>query len=700
MTHDEAKAKARGLVEQMTVEEAASQLLYRSPAIARLGIHEYNWWNEALHGVARAGTATVFPQAIGLGATFDPALVERVARTIAVEARAKYNQSVRFGDRDIFKGLTYWSPNINIFRDPRWGRGQETYGEDPYLTSRMGCCFIRGLQGDGAFLTAAACAKHFAAHSGPEKGRHGFDARVSKKDLWETYLPAFEKAVREADVQGVMGAYNALNGVPCCVSTELLEDILRRQWDFDGYVTSDCEALADVHGDHHFTTDAAGTAALALRRGCHLNCGRVYDHLPEALAQGLITEEEIRAAAVQVLAIRCRLGEFEEERPYSDIPLSVLASPEHAALNRRAARESLVLLKNENDFLPLGEERFRRIAVVGPNGMSRTALEGNYNGRAGQYITVADGIRARFPKAQILVEEGANLWHEQRDDWGGFGYLLSAGAAAAAASDLTVLCLGLDSTLEGEDGMVSGGWGEDGDKNDLYLPATQQRLAEVICDNCKNVVVVLMAGSCIDLGERVTGHAKAIIQAWYPGALGGEAVAALLAGDFSPSGRLPVTFYRGTDPLPDFTDYGMAGRTYRYLTEPPRYPFGYGLSYTRFAYRELTIHTKDSALLVEVTVENTGDRTGKETVQIYAQYKDSRCQTPHFQLCGLMPVELAPGDARRVCVPVERWWLRAVTDTGERVEPDGGLILYVGGHQPDGRSEELTGTSCLSVTLS
>ncbi|MBR6556839.1 MAG: glycoside hydrolase family 3 protein, partial [Clostridia bacterium] len=371
---------AKKLVDRMTVEEKLSQLLYNSPAIPRLGIHEYNWWNEAAHGVARAGIATVFPQAIGMAASFHPELVEKVADAVSTEARAKYNKSVEFEDYDIFKGLTFWTPNINIFRDPRWGRGQETFGEDPYLTATMGVAYIRGLQGDGEFLKSAACAKHFAVHSGPESLRHGFDAKVGMKDLWETYLPAFEKAV-EAGVAGVMGAYNRTNGEPCCAHSYLMQEVLRKQWGFEGYFVSDCGAIADISKHHHCAEDLKGAAALSLQKGCELNCGEAYTHLVEAWEEDMITEEEITAAATRLYTIRALLGEFEAERPYADIPYDVLDCEAHRRLNDRIAEETLVLLQNREGFLPLGEGKYKKIAVIGPNANSTTVLEGNYNGR-------------------------------------------------------------------------------------------------------------------------------------------------------------------------------------------------------------------------------------------------------------------------------------------------------------------------------
>ncbi len=699
MTYGEAKSRARAIVGEMTAEEAASQLLYNSPAIDRLGIREYNWWNEALHGVARAGTATVFPQAIGMAATFDPALVGKVAEAISTEGRAKYSESIKRGDRDIYKGLTYWSPNINIFRDPRWGRGQETYGEDPFLTSEMGASFIRGIQGDGEFLRAAACAKHFAVHSGPEKLRHEFDAKISIKDLYETYLPAFETAVKRAGVVGVMGAYNSVNGEPCCVN-KLLHDILRDDWGFDGYFVSDCGALADIAEGHHFTENDTESAAAALKNECDLNCGWVYDKLLDAYEADLVTEDEIKNAAVRVFAIRVLLGEYEEKSPFPEITYDRLDCAAHSGLNLTAARESMVLLKNENGILPLDKNKVKTIAVVGANVQSRLALEGNYNGHASEYITVADGVRRIFDKSTVRVEKGSNLYHEKLNDFQGFGNMISAGVAAAASSDVTILCVGLDRTIEGEECSINADYSDSGDKRNLYLPETQRKLAEAVCDTSANVIVVIMAGSAIDLGDKVTAHAKAIIAAWYPGALGGLAVASLIAGEYSPGGRLPVTFYRGDAALPDFTDYSMKGRTYRYLTEAPRYPFGFGLGYTSFRVSSPSVIETESGVRMTVTVTNDSRYSGSEPVQVYAKFNDSRYSTPNYQLCAVKRVWLLAGETTEITLDTDKYWLCAVSDTGERVKPDGKVTLYAGFHQPDGLSTKLSGTGCVSVSLS
>ncbi len=699
MTKAQAKQKAKELVAKMTVEEKISQLLYNAPAIERLGINEYNWWNEGSHGVARAGTATVFPHAIAMASTFDSKLVGEVADVISTEGRAKYNKHVKYGDRDIFKGLTFWAPNINIFRDPRWGRGQETFGEDPFLTAELGVSFIKGIQGDGEFLKAGACSKHFAVHSGPEKTRHGFDAVVDMHDMWETYLPAFEKTVKSG-VAGVMGAYNRTNSQPCCAHSYLLVDVLRKKWNFDGYIVSDCGALGDIYKFHKFVETKAEAAAVSLKNTCDLNCGETYDALIDAYEQDLITEDEITAAAENVFAIRYLLGEFEDVRPYSDIGYDKLDSKEHKALNLRTAEQCIVLLDNKENFLPLDKNTGKKIAVIGPNALSVTALEGNYNGYASEYVTVADGIRRVFRDAEISVEKGCNYCDEYLNHWSGFQNMISDGIATAAEADITILALGLDQSIEGEDTGFDNDYTSCGDKRTLYLPATQQKLAEAVCDVCENVVVVLLCGSSIDVGEKVRNHAKAVIHAWYPGSLGGLALANILAGEANPSAKLPITIYKGDHDIPDFEDYNMKGRTYRYIDGDALYPFGFGLSYTNYKYDNAKLVAADGEkITVSAEVENAGGIAGKEIIQVYAAYTDSRVATPHWQLCSLKSVKLEAGEKQEVTLDIDRYWIKAVTMDGERVDPDGKITLYIGGHQPDSVSNELLGYSCLEIEL-
>ncbi len=564
--------RAEDLADKMTFEEQVPQLSYGAPAVERLGVPAYNWWNEGLHGVARSGTATMFPQAIGLAAMFDDKLLGKVAKIIATEARAKYNASSKKGDRDIYKGLTLWSPNINIFRDPRWGRGHETYGEDPYLTTKLGVSFVKNLQGDGKYMLAAGCAKHFAAHSGPEALRHEFNTIASKKDLAETYLPAFEALVKEAKVEGVMGAYTRLNGDPTCASPFLMGKL--KEWGFDGYFVSDCWAIRDFHESHRVTKTPTESAAKALNAGCDLNCGNTYVHLLAAEKEGLVSKETIRNAVVRLMRTRMRLGLFEEHTEFDDIPYDVVACDEHRKVSLECAEKSMVLLKN-NGMLPLKKESLKSIAVIGPNSDSIDALRGNYYGTSAAPKTFLEGIREEAGSdIRVYYAEGASLDKDriqplaQAED--GIAEALILGEMA----DAIVLCVGLDATLEGEQGDTGNAF-DSGDKRDLLLPEGQRVLIEKVLALGKPTVVVLAAGSSIN---PLADKADALIQAWYPGELGGTALANILFGKVSPSGKLPLTFYESIDKIPDFADYSMKGRTYRYTRENILYPFGYGLT--------------------------------------------------------------------------------------------------------------------------
>lgn len=505
-----AMERARELVSKMTLEEKASQLKYDAPAIPRLGVPAYNWWNEALHGVARAGVATVFPQAIGTAASFDTELLKEIGRAIAVEGRAKYNAARAEGDRDIYKGLTFWSPNVNIFRDPRWGRGHETYGEDPYLTGELGKSFVEGLQGEGEFLMAAGCAKHFAVHSGPEALRHKFDARVSKKDMRETYLPAFEKLVKEAEVEAVMGAYNRVDGEPCCGSRTLIEDILRGEWKFQGHYVSDCWAIRDFHTNHMVTDTAEESAAMALKAGCDVNCGSTYLHLMKACEQGLVTEEEITGAAERLFTTRFLLGLFDETE-YDKIGYDRIECREHLALADRAAAESVVLLKN-NGILPLHKSLLKTVGVIGPNANSRNALIGNYHGTSSRYITVLEGIQDCLgDEVRVYYSEGCHLFKDRVESLGMRQDRISEAIAVAKNSDVVILCLGLDETLEGEEGDTGNSYAS-GDKLDLLLPEPQRELLEAVAETGRPVILINMTGSAIDL-RYAQEHCAAVVQA-------------------------------------------------------------------------------------------------------------------------------------------------------------------------------------------
>jgi beta-glucosidase len=691
--------KAAALVSKMTVEEQAGQMLHEAPAIPRLDVPEYNWWSEALHGVARAGTATVFPQAIGLAAMFDPAFLKEIADVIATEGRAKYNYYSGHGDRGIYKGLTFWSPNVNIFRDPRWGRGHETYGEDPYLTARLGVAFIQGLQGDGEVLKAAACAKHFAVHSGPEGLRHKFNAVVSKKDLWETYLPAFEACVKEADVEAVMGAYNRTLGEPCCGSDLLLRQILREGWGFKGHVVSDCWAIRDFHENHHVTNSARESAALALKAGCDVNCGCTYLQLMDSYKHNLVTAEQIAQSAARLFTTRYKLGLFDGSE-YDRIPFEENDSPAHNALAEKATDRSAVVLKNDG-LLPLKKEKTRRIAVIGPNADSRIALKGNYYGTASRYITVLDGIRqVAGGDVRINYAEGSHLFKDR------VGLALADGGiaeavAAAENSDVVILCLGLDETLEGEEGDT-GNADASGDKKSLLLPAPQRRLLEAVCGAGTPVVLCLMAGSAIDL-QYAEEHCSGIVNLWYPGAQGGLAAAKLLFGEASPSGKLPVTFYRSIDDLPPFENYAMAGRTYRYYRGDPLYPFGYGLTYGD-VYAESAAWagevSPEAGAKLRVKVRNKGKTATEDVLQVYVKPLDSPFAPPNQSLCAFARLALAAGEAREVEIAVAPRAFTVVNDDGNRICAGNRYRFYAGFGQPDERTRALTGHESAVAELS
>ncbi len=799
--------RAADLVSRMTLEEKVAQMQNAAPAIPRLGVAEYDWWNEALHGVARAGEATVFPQAIALAATFDTPLMGEVANVISDEARAKYNRFRQLGLYRRYTGLTFWSPNINIFRDPRWGRGQETYGEDPYLTSRMGVNFVRGLQGDDPkYRKLDATAKHFAVHSGPEALRHGFDVHPSERDLHETYLPAFQALVQEAKVDAVMGAYNRVDGESASASSRLLQDILRREWNFDGYVLSDCDAVEDIWKHHGIVATPAQAAALAVKHGDNLNCGKTYAALTDAVHEGLISEAEIDAALKTLMFSRMRLGMFDppERVPWSSVPYSVNQAPAHDALARRASRESIVLLKNDG-ILPLSKN-LRRVAVIGPTADDTMALLGNYYGTPTAPTTILQGIRAALPQADVryargadLVEarndpaaaalieprylrpaaqssehglkgeyyrgndctgapaltrvdaqvgfrwdrdaptddlvargdlplgraldadhfcirwtgqllpplsgryelsvaanDGARLWLDGRlvlDEWTaaprlraqsafvdlqagkphdlrleyfeeerdaevrlgwrlpGAKPLLQEALDAARGAEVIVFVGGLTGDVEGEEMEVSFPGFAGGDRTDLRLPKTQQHLLEALRATGKPIVMVLTAGSALAI-DWAQKNLPAILLAWYPGQRGGDAVADVLFGDANPGGRLPVTFYRADEKLPAFDDYAMRGRTYRYFAGKPLYAFGYGLSYTRFAYSGLRLDRDhvgaNDTLQVALKVRNSGQRAGDEVVQLYLRPVAPRRERAMRELRGFQRITLQPGEERDV----------------------------------------------------
>ena len=699
MKRAEARKCAEALVAQMTLEEVVSQLSYQAPAIERLGVPAYNWWNEALHGVARAGMATMFPQAVGMAAMFDTEMIRELGDIAATEGRAKYNAASAHGDRDIYKGLTFWSPNINIFRDPRWGRGQETYGEDPYLTAETGKAYVHGLQGDGETMKAAACAKHFAVHSGPEDLRHSFDAIASEKDMAETYLPAFELLVREAGVEAVMGAYNRTNGEPCCASSDLMRR-LRKEWGFEGHFVSDCWAIRDFYEGHHVTDNAVDSAAMALNAGCDLNCGCTYQHALAAVMAGKVSEQTVRESAVRLMTARYMLGILGEGSEYDKIPYSVVECPEHLAKAEEAARKACVLLKNDG-MLPLDENKLGTVGVIGPNADSIASLIGNYHGSSSRYITLQTGIQdALEGKARVLCALGSHLYREkvsnlssEKDD------LMSEALTVAENSDAVVLVVGLDETLEGEQGDTGNPFGS-ADKRDLLLPASQRRLLDSVLAVGKPTVICLTTGSAIDLGE-VGEKANAVLQCWYPGARGGKAVADLLLGHDSPSGKLPVTFYYNEQlkEMPDFTDYSMQGRTYRYIASEPLYPFGYGLTYGDVRVTEAKAAPADGAVAVTAVLRNDGARDTDDILQVYCQNEGSANAPRNPRLCAFKRVHVPAGKAVTADLTVDSKAFAVVDEQGRRVN-EGKVVLYVGMGQPDTRTEALTGHTSVKLALS
>jgi len=686
---------AQKLTSQMTIQEKITQMLYQSPAIERLGIPAYNWWNEALHGVARAGIATMFPQAIGMAATFDENLLQQVADIVSTEGRAKFNTFSKKGDRGIYKGITFWAPNINIFRDPRWGRGHETFGEDPYLTSRLGIAYIKGLQGDDStHLKTTACAKHFAVHSGPEGVRHSFDAVVNKKDLYDTYLYAFKRCVQEGEVEAIMGAYNRVNGEPACGSKTLLQDILRDNWNFKGHVVSDCWAIQDFHEHHHVTSTVVESAAMAVNNGCDLNCGNAFLHLYAAYEQGLVTEEAIDQAVIRLLDTRIRLGMLEDyPSPYEDISYELVECKEHIKLSLDVAKRSIVLLKNDG-LLPLKKENLKSIAVIGPNANSRDGLIGNYVGTSSEYITPLEGIKNYVgDDVRVYYAQGTHLYKEKVECLAEDKDRFAEAILAAEMSDVVIMCLGLDATIEGEQGDAGNEYAS-GDKFDLNLPGNQQELLEAIHAVGKPVILLLSCGSALAI-KWADENVNAILQTWYIGARGGKAIAELLFGEFSPSGKLPITFYNSTDELPGFEDYTMTNRTYRYMNTPALYPFGYGLTYTNIGYSNShlskTILSTNEDLTVTTTVTNSGKYAVQESIQIYIKDLESTTSIPHYALKGVGIVDLSPGESKDFSYIIKPRDLALINDEGECWLEPGKFTLYIGGGQPDIRTQALTG---------
>jgi len=685
------------LLARMTVEEKISQMRNAADSIPRLGIPAYDFWSEGLHGVARNGRATVFPQAIGMAATWDPALIHEIASAIGDEARAKHHEAVRRkGYSGIYQGLTFWSPNVNLFRDPRWGRGQETWGEDPYLTGEMGSAFVRGMQGDHpTYMKVATCAKHFAVHSGPEKDRHTFDAIVSKRDLFGTYLPAFKKLVTEARVESVMGAYNRTLSEPCNASKLLLGDILRGEWKFEGHVVSDCGALTDIHRNHKVTNDGPESAALALKNGCDIGCDCVfYDHLKEALDRGLVTEEDINRALARTLATRFKLGMFDpvERIPYASIPMSVVNNLQHRELAYQAALKSIVLLKNRDNILPV-KDSVKSILVVGPNAASTDILLGNYCGISDTLTTLIEGIVGRAPEG-IKVEYRVGCLLNQPsaipNDWSVY---------EAANSDLTFACMGLSPLLEGEEGdaILTK---ENGDRSEIMLPAVQVEYVKKLVIQGAKVVLVLAGGSPIALGE-LEDMVEAIVYVWYPGQEGGNAVADVLFGKAAPSGKLPITFPKTTDQLPPFDDYDMESRTYRFAEWEPLFPFGFGLSYTEFTYSNLILAAENikagDSQTVQVKVMNEGLVEAEEVVQVYISDLEATVPVPLRSLAGFQRVRLAPGESRIVEFTLTTDKMMLFDNDGQQKLEPGEFRITVGGCSPGARGLALGASAPVSA---
>lgn len=685
--------RVEDLVSRMTTEEKASQLLHEAPGIERLDIPPYVWWNEALHGVARAGKATVFPQAIGLAATFNTTLMEEVATAISDEGRAKYHAALRAGRHGIYQGITFWTPNINIFRDPRWGRGQETYGEDPFLTAQMGCAFVRGLQGtDKKYLKTAACAKHYAVHSGPEADRHHFDAIANEKDLWETYLPAF-KALVDEGVESVMGAYNRTNGEACCGSPRLLREILREKWNFKGHVVSDCWAVRDFHENHKVTPDPAHSVALALKNGCDLNCGCTYEHLLDALDKGLIEEEDINCSLRRVLMTRMKLGMFDppENVPYTSIPSDIINCDAHRELARKAAQASCVLLKNDG-VLPLSED-MKKIYITGPNAASVNALISNYYGLSGQLTTVLEGIASAAHEATAIDYRPGTLLIQPRDNpfnWASF---------EARSADVVIAVVGLDNTIEGEEGDAVASKHK-GDREEVQLPENQILFVEELCTHGVPVVLVIMAGSAVSIGD-LHEKVSAVLYTWYPGEAGGDAVADILFGKVSPSGRLPVTVPYSSAQLPPYEDYSMNGRTYRYMSEEPQYPFGFGLTYGKILYSSLHVENNEAHehVCVSCDVTNEGAYDTDDIVQVYMTMHDAPAPAPQWTLVGFTHLHVPAGETRTARCKIPHDAISWVDENGSRQRATGTITVMMGGSSPSKRSSELGAPDACTTEL-
>lgn len=680
------EARVDDLVGRLTLEEKISQMMNASSAIDRLGIPAYEWWNECLHGVGRAGLATVFPQAIGLGATWDEELIFRVSTAISDEARAKHHEFVRNGSRKRYQGLTFWTPNVNIFRDPRWGRGQETYGEDPFLTGKLGVQFIKGLQGnDPKYFKTIATLKHFAVHSGPEPERHSFDAVTDERDFRETYLPQFEMGIREGRAYSVMCAYNRYNGETCCGSSSLLNGILRTEWGFDGYIVSDCGAIRDIYEGHKVVSSPEEASALAVRSGTDLECSNVYRSLKEAAAKGMITMQDIDVAVKRLFTARIKLGMFDppEMVKFSSIPYETVDSEKNKQLAKETALKSIVLLKNENGLLPLKKD-IGTVAVIGPNSDQDFVLLGNYNGTPSDPVTPLRGIREELKGISEVIYARGCSWADGMPDDVSQEELRSEALEAARKADAVIMFMGITPRLEGEEMKVNVEGFRGGDRTRIDLPDLQLELIKSVHSAGKPVVLVLLNGSALAINWE-KANIPAIIEAWYPGQAGGSAIADVIFGDYNPAGRLPVTFYKSVDDLPPFGDYKMENRTYRYFKGEALYPFGYGLSYTSFTYGKLRLKRSIKAgegLSVSVRIKNTGKIAGDEVAQLYLTNLSSSVPAALRSLKGFRRVHLFPGEQATVTFSLPPDAFSIIDEKNKKAILPGKFELSVGGCQP------------------
>ncbi len=689
--------KAEKLISEMTIEEKASQMVHSSRPIQRLNIEKYNWWNEALHGVARSAKATVFPQAIAMAATFDTILIKNVGEAISDEARAIHNIFLQKNMKNEYTGLTFWSPNINIFRDPRWGRGHETYGEDPYLTSLIGRAFVKGMQGnDKKYLKVAACAKHFAVHSGPENERHSFNAQVSKKDLYETYLPAFKSLV-DVNVDAIMCAYNRTNNNPCCGSNELIENILRKSWNFKGHVVSDCGAIFDINNNHSFTNSDLESVAYAVKGGVDLNCGSMYNLIPDAIKAELLSEKDVDKSLKRLLMTRLKLGTIGnvDDNPYSNIQPDIINSKKHKNLAKEVAVKSIVLLKNKNNLLPLKKE-INTLFITGPNAANTNTLLGNYHGLSSEIVTPLEGIVGQISKGTMVrykMGVGINDQQTNRTEWS---------ASLAGSSDATIAIMGISALMEGEEGAAISS-NANGDRSGIDLPNTQINYIKTLRNKAgsKPIILVLNSGSALNLSE-VEPYVDAIIYAWYLGEQGGNAIAEIIFGDSNPSGKLPFTIPRSTDQLPDYKDYSMKNRTYRYIQYIPMYPFGFGLSYSQIKFSDLNfsddIFKIGNSMTVSLKVENISDKYTEEVIQMYITQPDSNYINPKFSLKQFKRIFLGPREKKIITFLLTSQMLESFDANGNSKLQTGTYTITIGNSSPGIRSKQL-GATLLSKEL-